>query len=153
PIQVLDRFIDLAASRGIALILDMHDHGGEATRNNITKWYSTGGPNDQSPSVFHGFNDPSNQWTGNDGKINEQQFIDTWLALAQRYGNKPAVIGADLWNEPRSMSWDMMRDMADRVGSAILRVAPRWLIIVEGVADTANKDRRPRSFSDPLTNG
>lgn len=70
----------------------------------------------------------------------EQRWISDWQMLAQRYANNPAVIGADLHNEPhdpacwgcgdQSLDW---RLAAQRAGNAILSVNPNWLIFVEGI--------------------
>ncbi len=88
----------------------------------------------------------------------QQNWIDDWLTLARRYRNNPAVVGADLYNEPHSngpgleilglgylkngSTWGPYlgvdnpatdwRLAAERAGNAILQVNPNLLIIVEG---------------------
>jgi endoglucanase len=65
--------------------------------------------------------------------------------LAGRYRSEPAVIGADLHNEPHGQAtWGDgnprtdWRLAAQRAGNAILEVNPDWLIIVEGVERYGN---------------
>src|SRR5688572_1067551 len=67
--------------------------------------------------------------------------------LAQRYAGNPAVVGADLHNEPHHVQgnpaagacWGCgntatdWRLAAERAGNAILAANPNWLIFVEGV--------------------
>jgi len=57
--------------------------------------------------------------------------------LAERYADAPAVIGADLRNEPHRASWGEggadWAAAAERAGNAILATGSEWLIVVEGV--------------------
>ncbi len=72
----------------------------------------------------------------------EQDWIDDLVTLARRFRDVPGVIGIDLKNEPhgaatwgagnRRTDWNRA---AERAGAAVLRVAPRWLLFVEGIAD------------------
>jgi len=73
-----------------------------------------------------------------DGYYTKQRFIDDWTFLATRYVNS-AVIGADLWHEPKdTVSWGTGNadkdwdSAATAAGNAILAANPQWLIIVEG---------------------
>lgn len=75
--------------------------------------------------------------------FSEEQYIKDWVFLAQKFGKYPNVIGADIKNEPHdSASWGTgdnktdFRLFAERVGQAILQVAPHWLIFIEGVQYT-----------------
>jgi len=72
----------------------------------------------------------------------ESAWIEDWVFLAERYGGTPAVIGADLRNEPRlpavwsdafgaQVDWP---SAAERCGNAVLAIKPDWLIFVEGVS-------------------
>jgi endoglucanase len=69
----------------------------------------------------------------------EQDWIDTWRMLAERYRSQPNVIGADLKNEPHGeATWGGggptdWRAAAERAGDAILSIDPHWLIVVEGI--------------------
>jgi len=78
-----------------------------------------------------------------DADFTPQKFQSDWVMLANRYANT-AVIGVDLWDEPKQTTtwatgvaatdWHMA---ATSAGNAILAVNPQWLIFVQGVgADT-----------------
>ena len=76
-----------------------------------------------------------------DSYYTEAQLISDWVFLAQRYKGT-AVMGADLWNEPkRESSWgtgNLQTDWnsaAERIGNAILAVNSDWLIFVEGIGE------------------
>lgn len=60
-------------------------------------------------------------------------WIANWKALAQQFVDNEYVLGADLHNEPYSLSWQVWADYAEQCGNAIHQVAPHWLIFVEGV--------------------
>jgi endoglucanase len=77
----------------------------------------------------------------------EARWISDWVMLAKRYAGNPAVIGADLDNEPHTQAtWGDgnpatdWRLAAERAGDAILRVNPNWLIIVEGIEHVGPTD-------------
>ena len=68
------------------------------------------------------------------------KLTENWLKLAKRYKNNPYVIGADLDNEPHhtQVCWGCGNNSdwrlgAERLGNEILKVNPKWLIIVEGI--------------------
>lgn len=70
----------------------------------------------------------------------EERWLADWRAMARRYKDQPAVIGADLRNELRiGATWggqDAARDWhaaAERGGNAILAENPNLLIFVEGI--------------------
>ncbi|HEX6686097.1 MAG TPA: cellulase family glycosylhydrolase [Candidatus Limnocylindrales bacterium] len=120
PLQILDRVVEHAGSRGMRIILDRHR---PTAAGQTALWYT--------PSV------------------SEASMIADWQMLAQRYAGNPTVIGADLFNEPHAEGtdpngtgacWgcgDPNRDWrlaAQRIGNAILSVQPNWLIFVEGVS-------------------
>jgi endoglucanase len=116
PLQILDKVIGYAGTKGMRVILDQHrpDSSGQSAL-----WYTAAVP--------------------------ESTWIADWKTLAARYQGNPTVIGADLHNEPHNdggstgACWgcgDTARDWrlaAERGGDAILSVNPNWLIIVEGV--------------------
>jgi endoglucanase len=77
-------------------------------------------------------------WYG-DG-YTDQDWINAWVLLAERYADQDNVIGADLKNEPHGgATWgtgDVATDWrlaAQRGGNAVLGVSPHWLIVVEGI--------------------
>jgi endoglucanase len=110
-LQVMDRIIEGAGRRQLVIVLDRHRPRADAQSE---LWYTDGVP--------------------------EQRWIDDWRMLADRYRSQPAVIGADLHNEPHgAATWGDgnartdWRLAAERAGNAILEVNPDWLIIVEGI--------------------
>ncbi len=111
PQRAMDVIIDEAARQGLLVILDCHS-----------------GPDD-------GYTEPL--WYGNG--YSEDDWVDAWQGLARRYRNRPNVIGADLKNEPHGEAgWGTggptdWRRAATRAGNAVLSIAPRWLILVEGI--------------------
>ncbi|MGN9809719.1 cellulase family glycosylhydrolase [Micromonospora sp. BQ11] len=120
PLQILDKVVDYAGSKGMRIILDRHR---PTSAGQSALWYT--------------------------GTVSEATWINDWKMLAQRYAGNTTVIGADLHNEPHAdgtnpnatgACWgcgDPARDWrlaAERAGNAILSVQPNWLIFVEGVS-------------------
>lgn len=119
PVEVLDILIQEAQKNGLMVLLDSHDLNDSQLD---PLWYN---------STF-----------------SEQDWINTWTMLAQRYKNQTNVIGADLKNEPHydysissgatwgtgnvNTDWNLA---AERCGNAIQAFAPNWLIVVEGIGD------------------
>jgi endoglucanase len=115
-LQVLDKIIGYAGSKGMRVILDQHrpDSGAQSAL-----WYTSAYP--------------------------ESRWLADWTMLAQHYKGNTTVIGADLHNEPHSIQggggacWgcgDTATDWrlaAERGGNAVLAANPDWLVIVEGV--------------------
>lgn len=64
---------------------------------------------------------------------NQTYWMQQWMFVAERYKNEDTVIGVDLWNEPRDVSWGKWRDAAQNCARLIHSVNPKLLIIVEGV--------------------
>jgi endoglucanase len=120
PLQILDKVVDYAGTKGMRVILDRHR---PTSAGQSALWYT--------PTV------------------SEATWISDWQMLARRYAGNTTVIGADLHNEPHaegtnpdatgacwgcgveSRDW---RLAAERAGNAILGVQPNWLIFVEGVS-------------------
>lgn len=120
PLQILDKVIEYAGSKGMRVILDRHR---PTSAGQSPLWYTS--------------------------TVSEETWINDWKMLAQRYAGNTTVIGADLHNEPHAEGtnpnatgacWgcgDIARDWrlaAERAGNAILSVQPNWLIFVEGVS-------------------
>jgi cellulose 1,4-beta-cellobiosidase len=117
PLAVIDKVITYAGSKGMRILLDRHRPD---SGGQSALWYTSA--------------------------VSEDTWIANWKTLAAKYKGNPAVIGADLHNEPHNdksstsgSCWgcgDTKRDWrlaAERAGNAILKVNPDWLIIVEGV--------------------
>jgi endoglucanase len=120
PLQILDKVIAYAGSKGMRVILDRHR---PTAAGQTALWYTS--------------------------TVSEATWISDWQALARRYAGNTTVIGADLHNEPHAEGtnpaatgacWgcgDTARDWrlaAERAGNAILSVQSNWLIFVEGVS-------------------
>lgn len=101
---VLDQVIDAAGERGLAVVLDLHIRvaGEERDGQPVTRRYTL------------------------------NHLLDTWRFMARRYGPKPQVIGADIFNEPHAVAWPAWKRICEAAGNAIHAIAPHWLIIVEG---------------------
>ncbi len=116
PLQIMDAVVASAKAHGLRVILDRH-RPDSAAQSEL--WYTAAYP--------------------------ESTWIRDWVMLAKRYRGDPAVIGADLDNEPHgSACWGCgvaSRDWAaaaTRAGNAISAVDPHLLIIVEGIEKSAN---------------
>ncbi len=142
-LEIMDVILDGARRAGIMVILDNHrsDAGWSALGNGL--WYTQQYP--------------------------ESHWIADWVALATRYRDNPAVVGADLRNEPHSngpgteilglgylrqgATWGPYqgvsnpasdwRPAAERAGNAALRANPHLLIIVEGTEIYPRPDGAP----------
>ncbi len=117
PLQILDKLVAGAQSRGLKIILDRHrpDSGSQSAL-----WYTNAYP--------------------------ETRWISDWQMLASRYNGNDTVIGCDLHNEPHSpATWGSgsattdWRLAAQRAGNAVQAVNPKLLIFVEGI-DAYNND-------------
>lgn len=111
--QVMDRIVDYAGEIGLKIILDHHRNNSGAGASENGLWY--------------------------DSRHSEADWINDWKMLAARYADDPAVIGADLHNEPYNGTWggggpNDWAAAAERAGNAIGQVNPNMLIFVEGVA-------------------
>jgi len=111
PLELMDRVIAAAAVRDIRVILDRH-RPDSGSQSEL--WYTD--------------------------RFSEQRWMADWVMLAQRYADQPAVIGADLHNEPHGRAcWGCGDPAVDwaaaatRAGNAILAANPHLLILVEGV--------------------
>jgi endoglucanase len=116
-LEVYDQVVAALANQGLMVILD--DHSSDPTWSpdgNDTLWYNS--------------RYPTEQW------------IRDWVAMAERYRGVPAVIGADLRNEPTGTArWGVSdsavdwRQAAERAGNAVLSSSgnPKLLVMVEGI--------------------
>ncbi|KAG9400006.1 hypothetical protein AC1031_010927 [Aphanomyces cochlioides] len=74
----------------------------------------------------------------------QNNFENAWKIVANRYKDTWNVIGADLKNEPHgSATWGSGNSATDwnqaatKWGTTILQIVPRWLIFVEGIAQSS----------------
>lgn len=73
---------------------------------------------------------------------NENQLLRAWLKLADHLCDVRNVLLADIFNEPNGATWSEWRAGAARIGNAILRRCPRWLIGVQGVGSGSGECSR-----------
>jgi aryl-phospho-beta-D-glucosidase BglC (GH1 family)/cellulase/cellobiase CelA1 len=111
-LQIMDKIVGYADQIGLKIILDHHrSEAGDGTSANGL-WY--------------------------DAQHSQAEWVSDWQMLAQRYAGNPAVIGADLHNEPYNGTWgdggpnDWVA-AAEQAGNAIGTVNPNWLVFVEGI--------------------
>ena len=78
-LQIMDKIVDYADQIGLKIILDHHrSEAGDGTSANGL-WY--------------------------DAQHSQAEWVSDWQMLAERYADNPAVIGADLHNEPYNGTW------------------------------------------------
>ena len=116
-LAVFDATVQALAASGLLVILDNHMSDADWCCNRDDEngfWYNARYP--------------------------EARWIADWQQMARRYAGQPAVVGADLRNEPRDPAvWggsDPRLDWhaaAERGGNAVLQANPNLLIMVEGV--------------------
>lgn len=109
PLEIMDKIIDYAEQIGVGILLDNHRSEPGPGPNGNGLWF--------------------------DGEYTQADWIKAWRVLADRYADNPAVIGADLANEPHNAEWNKWAAAAERAGNAVLEEAPDWLVVVEGVGD------------------
>ena len=73
-----------------------------------------------------------------DGSYTLQNWKDSWAVMANRYANHPAVVGADLHNEPYTLSWATWAGYVESCANYLLTLAPLWLYFVEGVGTNSD---------------
>ncbi|MBV6850289.1 cellulase family glycosylhydrolase [Xanthomonas euvesicatoria] len=112
-LQILDKVINEFNARGMYVLLDHHTPDCAAISE---LWYTS--------------------------SYSEAQWLDDLRFVANRYKNVPSVIGVDLKNEPHgAATWGTgnaatdWNKAAERGSAAVLAVAPKWIIAVEGITD------------------
>ena len=126
PLQILDRVVQYAGSKGMRIFLDRHR---PTSAQQTALWYTDAVP--------------------------ESTWIADMQMLATRYKGNPTVVGIDLHNEPHSAGtapngtgacWGCgdtghdWRLAAERGGNAVLAANPDLLVIVEGVSCPSGAD-------------
>ncbi|UOM37001.1 cellulase family glycosylhydrolase [Acuticoccus sp. I52.16.1] len=111
--EVIDAIIAYAGEIGLRIILDNHRNaaGDSASANGL--WYGEG--------------------------YTQQDWIDDWEMLAERYKDDPTVAAFDLSNEPHAATWGTGDPATDwRLGAesaieAVHAINPEVLVVVEGI--------------------
>ena len=117
PLELLDIFVDWCQENDLKIVLDNHTRKPDS---HLTEglWYTP--------------------------EFSEEQWIEDWVKLAERYKGKSTVVAMDLNNEPFAGTWGNSNPATDwnkaaeRCGNAILEVNPEVLIMVEGVSNAEN---------------
>ena len=122
---VLDNLIKWCKANGVYIIIDMHAAIGGQTGQNIDD------SADDKPELFV-------------ERKYQDELVELWKAIAQRYKDEPTVAGYDLLNEPLPKNTGaakaykaQLEPLYQRLTKAIRVVDSRHIIIVEG-ADWAN---------------
>lgn len=124
---MLDKLIGQARDNNVRLVLDMHDCPGGQTGDNIDDSY--GYPFLMTDSA------------------SQQEFIDLWVKIADRYKDEPTILGYELMNEPIATFWEgEERDMLNaalmplyrRAVEAIRSVDPNHIILLGGAQWNSN---------------
>jgi aryl-phospho-beta-D-glucosidase BglC (GH1 family) len=123
--QLLDNLVKWSKAHGVYVIIDMHGAPGGQTGQNIDD-----SSNDE-PELFM-------------QQKYQDQLVELWVELAQRYKDEPTVAGYDLLNEPlpertgaAAKYKHLVEPLYQRITKAIRAVDPKHMIILEGV-DWAN---------------
>ncbi|MEO1193813.1 MAG: cellulase family glycosylhydrolase, partial [Pseudomonadota bacterium] len=112
-LEIMDKIVDYADEIGMRILLDHHRSEAGDGANSGGLWYQ--------------------------GAYSEDDWIEVWETLAQRYLGQDAVIGADIHNEPHGpATWgdgsaNDWAAAAERAGNAIHAINADWLIVVEGI--------------------
>ncbi len=136
-VDSLDKIVSEFSSRGIAIILSMH------------QW--TWSPAFKDSSGSHGLGMPvwlySNQASiTQSGAIQQffikdtlilpgytvqQGYLDAWREVLGRYVNDPTIIGVDLFNEPPDQFSFSLKKYYDTLGTAIHSINPNLLLVFQ----------------------
>ncbi len=114
PIELMDVVVNWCQENNIKIVLDNHSREADGYLNEDL-WYTD--------------------------TVSEQQWIEDWVFMANRYKNYSAVVAMDINNEPHGATWGDSspatdwNKAAERCGNAILAAHPDVLIIVEGVGE------------------
>lgn len=119
-LEIFDYVLDLCEQNGIKVLLDTHCAMTNAAGHTVNLWV--------------------------DGEIDEADFIEAWVWVADRYKDNDTVIAFDLKNEPHGKPFEQNRAVwndstdpcnwkyvAEKTAAQILAVNPNVLILIEGL--------------------
>ena len=94
---VCEKVMDYADTIGLRIVFESHLNEGDSFQQGNGLWYDVGGV--------------SNGTDGNGltGTITDALFIQSWTTRANRFKNKPALVGYDIRNEPLAYPGDNHR--------------------------------------------
>lgn len=119
-LDIFDRFLEVADQNGIKVMLDVHSAEANNAGHVAPLWYTD--------------------------RFTEDDFIETWEWVAQRYKDNDTVIAYDLQNEPHGKGWEAgdvarwdnsdhpnnWKRVAQTTAQRILAINPNALILIEG---------------------
>lgn len=119
-LEIFDYVLELCEQNGIKVLLDTHCAMTNAAGHTVNLWV--------------------------DGEIDEADFIEAWVWVADRYKDNDTVIAFDLKNEPHGKPFEQNRAVwndstdpcnwkyvAEKTAAQILAVNPNVLILIEGL--------------------
>jgi len=132
------------AQAGIFVVFDMHTVTAPVRTPENTPLWCVEGVEGIPSGCTEGVDDPMLPQLGTD-----QPLLRAWKVVAETFCSHPNVIMADIFNEPWGAQWGLpswdtegvtnhtsdWASAAERLGNAVLKVCPRWLIMVEGIAN------------------
>jgi aryl-phospho-beta-D-glucosidase BglC (GH1 family) len=134
--DVLEAVVDALTAEGVAVIVN--NHITSATWCCGADPCDAGWANDHLPAMMCRVRQTEEEW------------IEHWEEVMQRFVGNPLVVGVDLRNEVRgvwgTMTWDRWATAAERAGNRLLKMNPDWLVIVGGTEsqnDLTGAGRRP----------
>jgi endoglycosylceramidase len=146
----LERFVDLAAARGIRVVLDSHQdlvsraYGGDGFPSWVLSKPQAHAPAYQKLLWPLGYmlngdvkRDLQRFWKNDAGM--QDRYIEMLSAVARRFGEKSNVVGIELINEPAAgtlnqerWSREVLTAFHERAGEAVRRAAPKLLTVFGG---------------------
>lgn len=160
--EAFDAIVACCGLVGLKVVFDHHNNDGRFGQQANGLWF------DHGPDLKRNVDGPRRKG-GGAGTVTYEQFRDNWVKIAKRYAGNSTVIGCDLHNEPTAYGysvspgaqWDTserhtnVRYMWSDVGSAILAVNPRLLIlcqapIVQAASGSYIMDFRPARTAPPV---
>ncbi len=119
-LEIFDYVLELCEQNGIKVLLDTHCAMTNAAGHTVNLWV--------------------------DGEIDEADFIEAWVWVAERYKDNDTIIAFDLKNEPHGKPYEQNRAIwndsadpcnwkyvAEKTAAQILAVNPNVLILIEGL--------------------
>lgn len=132
-----DQLVAACKTHGLKVIFDNHNNEatpanwGNAAQQSNGLWFDVGPGTDGTDGA------------GDRGTVSSETFLRDWVTMAKHWAGNPTVIGFDLRNEPCAHTstpalWGGggptdIRAMYQKVGNAVLAVAPGALVICEAV--------------------
>lgn len=109
---ILDQAVGWAKEAGIYVILNMH-----------------AAPGAQAPAYFADSDGVAHLWASPQF---QEEFINDWKILANRYKDEPTVAGYEILNEPDAVNGNQVTDLYQRAIATIRQTDNRHIIFLDG---------------------